>query len=268
MISFGELRRKSVEWQTDLDTVEKIYARDWLLKGVFDRPALRGHLALRGPSALASAYFPEYMRVKDIDLTRARPLDDATLERELQAASTDAAQASGLQFRLNRFKPSEVRFEFTGPLGRRSAAQPLIVARIFAVPPLVEPMTRPLIHPFGDTLDAAVRAVALSELAAERIVMFAQKPRARDLYDLWFILSRTSADSVITNCRELARTIAAARRVTLRPTLDPNHAPLLERTWDRALQEIRNRPSFGQAQADISRHLQIWLADPESNLPL
>lgn len=256
MISFGELRRKSVEWQTELGTVEKIYARDWLLKGIFDRPALRDRLVLRGPSALAGAYFPKYLRVEDIDFARDKALDDATLERELQAAAADAAKASGLQFRLYQFKSTEARIEFTGPLGRRSAAQPLLVARFVGILPRTEPYTGPLIHPFSDPFDGTIRAVSLPELAAERIVMFAQKPRSRDVYDLWFILAHIADDSEIANCRELAQSIAAEKRVLLRTSLDPAHAPLLERAWDKALKDVRNHPPFAQAQADISNYLQ------------
>src|SRR6187431_1696708 len=100
MISFGELRRKSVEWQTELSAVEKIYARDWLLKGICDRPVLRDHLVLRGHSALASAYFADFPRVDDIELARSKELDDATLAQELEAAATDATAVSSLQFRL------------------------------------------------------------------------------------------------------------------------------------------------------------------------
>lgn len=256
VISFGELRRKSVEWQSDLSAVEKIYARDWLLKGIFDRPALRDHLVLRGPSALAGAYFPNYLRVEDIDFARDKLLDDAALENELQAAAADGAKASGLQFRLSQFKSSEARVEFTGPLGRRSAAQPLIVARFGGILPRAGPFTGPLIHPFSDPFDATVRAVSLPELAAERIVMFAQKPRARDVYDLWFILAHAPAEGEMTAWRELAQSIAAEKRVSLRTSLDPAYAPMMERAWDKALKNIRSHPSFAQAQADISNYLQ------------
>lgn len=258
MISFGELRRKSVEWQTEISTVEKIYARDWLLSGIFDRPALRDHLVLRGPSALAGAYFPDYLRVEDIDFARSTALDDPTLEQELHAAASNAAQASGLQFRVSQFKTSEARVEFTGPLGRRSAAQPLIVARFLAIPPRTDPITSLLIHPFSDTLDAYVRTLSLSELTAERIVMYAQKPRARDVYDLWFILTHPRTEANPTLILELARTIAAEKRVTLRTALDPAYAPMLERAWDKALKNIRHHPPYAQTQTDITKHIQAW----------
>lgn len=259
MISFGELRKKSVEWQTEISAVEKIYARDWLLKGMFDRDALRDKLILRGASALASAYFSDYPRIEDIDFARENSLDDATLEREIENAVSDATRASGLQFRLNTFQSSEARVEFTGPLGRRSAAQPLIVARFVSTMPRSEPSTRALLHPFIDTCEATVRAVSLNELAAERIVLYSQKPRARDVYDLWFILTRGASGLDNEQTHVLAQTRAREKNLALRATLDDQYAPLLERAWENVLKEIRPRPSFAQARAEIEAQLRTLL---------
>lgn len=259
MIGFGELRKKSVEWQTEISTVEKIYALDWLLKGLFDRALLRDTLTLRGASALASAYFPTYPRLEDIDLGKDEALDAETLEREIGASVTDAARASGLQFKLSSFKPTEARVEFTGPLGRRSAAQPLLVARFVPSAPRTPPSTRPLIHPFRDECAAAVRAITLNELAAERIVSFGQKPRARDVYDLWFILTQGSAELDSAATRALAEQIALEKGRTLHTAPDEKYAPLLERAWENALKSIHPHPTFAQTRSEIESRLSTIL---------
>lgn len=259
MLGFGELRKKSVAWQREISAVEKIYALDWLLKGIYDRAALREALTLRGASALANAYFENYPRVEDAEFARAANLDDAALERELDAAAADAARASGLQFKQHTFQPTEARIEFTGPLGRRSAAQPLLVARFVSTAPRVEPTLRPLLHPFGDECSATVRALALAELAAERIVLYSQKPRARDVFDLWFILTHGAQELDAHATRDLARRIAAQKGVTLRAELDAQYAPLLERAWENALKEIQPHPSFVLAQTEIQTQIESRL---------
>jgi hypothetical protein len=43
--------------------------------------------------------------------------------------------------------------------------------------------------------------------------------------------------------------------VTLRNDLDPRYAALLERGWDTALKQIRERPSFAQARVEIEAGL-------------
>ncbi|MBI4672210.1 MAG: nucleotidyl transferase AbiEii/AbiGii toxin family protein [Chloroflexi bacterium] len=255
MISFGELRKKSVAWQVEISAVEKIYALDWLLKGIFDRAELANALTLRGASALANAYFENYPRVEDADFARAASLDDATLERALDAAVTDAARASGLQFKLHSVQPTAARIEFTGPLGRRSAAQPLIVARFVPTPTRLEPATGALLHPFGDGCETNVRAVALEELAAERIVLYSQKPRARDVFDLWFILTHGANALDVSKTRDLAQRLAAEKGVVLRAELDAQYAPLLERAWENALKGIQPHFSFAQTQQEIENRL-------------
>lgn len=266
MISFGELRKKSAAWQIEISTVEKIYARDWLLKGIFDRPLLHEKLTLRGASALATAYFApgapgawSYPRPEDVDLLRNPALDDQTLARELEHALGDAARASGLQFRLNTFQPSEARIEFTGPLGRRSAAQPLIITRFVSRPPRSGPVERPLIHPFNDSCAANVRAVSLNELASERIILYGAKPRARDVFDLWFVLTQAENALDLQETRALIRSLAAEKHLSPRMQLDPQYAPLLERAWENALKEIRPHPSFPQAQKEIETTLSAFL---------
>lgn len=264
MISFGELRKKSVEWQMEISAVEKIYARDWLLYGFFQNDVLREQLVLRGASALASAYFApnaesvwNYPRVDDIDFARDALREETALESEMENAVSDAARASGLQFRLHSFHSSEARVEFTGPLGRRSAAQPLLVARLFSLTPRSEIAERGLVHPFSDECQVAVRAISLSELAAERIVLYSQKPRARDVFDLWFILTRGADGFDLQKTRALAETLGAAKRISLRAELDSAYAPILERGWENSLKEIRPRPPFAQARSEIEKALAI-----------
>lgn len=259
MITFGELRKKSVEWQMELSAVERVYALDWLLKGVFDRPALFGALALTGAAALSKAHLPGYPPVEDLDFVVADNLDTAMLETELTQAAQDAARATGLQFRLHSIQPTEARVEFTGPLGRRSAAQPLIPLRFVKRARRLEPVARPLIHPFGDECAATVRAVALEELAAERIVLWSRTPRARDVYDLWVILTRGQDALDMAQTHALVDSMAREKRVVLRTDLDPAYAPLLERAWENALKGIRGHPAFAAARAEIEAQLPLVL---------
>lgn len=256
MIGFGELRRKSLEWQMELSAVEKIYTRDWLLRGIFRNEVLCQRLCLRGASALASAYFSEYPRVQDIDLALTTAVDAETLGRELERAVMDAAHASSLQFRMTKFKPYRAWVEYTGPLGRRSAAQPFIVTGFVSLTPRADISERALIHAFGDSCAVTVRAISLHELAAERIVSYASRPRARDVFDLWFILTRGELDP--DQVRALALKIAQEKKVTLRTETNPEYAPSLERGWENALKEFKH-PNFRQARSEIETQLASFL---------
>ncbi len=256
MISFGELRKKSMEWQCEISAVEKIYALDWLLKGIYSQAGLREELILRGASALSKAYFTDYPRVEDLDFARSGNFDDARLARELARAANDAARLSGLQFRLHSFQPSEARVEFTGPLGRRSAAQPLIVLRFITARLLDPPASRALIHPFSDDCAVTVAVMSCDELAAERIALFSRTPRARDVFDLWYILEAGAGELDWDRTCALAREMARAKGISLRAKLDPQYAPLLARAWEKALKGIRVHPTFDETIRMIESELQ------------
>lgn len=262
MIGFGELRRISLEWQTDLNVVERSYALDWLLNGIFNLAELSSQLALTGSSALSKAYWLEYPTAQAADVVSREAVNAASLEPLLTRAAQGGSDVSGVKFRLHSVSGNEARFEFAGPLGRRSAAQPLLPLRVYPASPRIEPIERQLIHPFSDQCLATVRAVSLDELAAERLVLFSQKPRARDVYDLWFILTRAGAELDAARTQELARQIAREKRVTLRTELDPLYAPLLERAWDNALKDLRPRINFNETRTRIQdRILEILAAD-------
>ncbi len=97
--------------------------------------------------------------------------------------------------------------------------------------------------------------MALTELTAERITAFPQKPRSRDVFDLWFILTQGEGKLDLQAAMGVAHTIAESKGIALRPTLDPAYAPYLERAWTNALKNIPNPPPFGQAIADIQAAL-------------
>jgi predicted nucleotidyltransferase component of viral defense system len=256
MITFGELRKKSVEWQMEISAVEKVYALDWLLKGIFEAGGREARFVLREASALALAYSASYPRVSEADLARDPALDLATLERIVQNGVLEAVRASGMHFELHQFQPTEARIEYTGPLGRRSAAQPLLVLRFAPTTPRDAVAVRELVHPFAEDFKAIIQAVSPEELAAGRLVLYAGKPRARDVFDLWFILAGGNLEPDSARMITLARTIAGEKGKTLRGELDPQYAPLLERGWDTALKEVRGRPSFEQARLEIETKLQ------------
>src|SRR5581483_11743840 len=122
--------------------------------------------------------------------------------------------------------------------------QPLIVLRFRAMQTRTEPSTRPLIHPFSDTCLATVRTVALEELAAERIILLGQSPRARDVFDLWFILKHADEMIDVKKAQEFVQELVAAKRITPRGELNPQYALLLARSWENALKEIPIHPTF------------------------
>ena len=258
MIGFGELRKRSVQWNLDLSVVERAYATDWLLKGIFDDARLARSLVLRGSAALRYAYSAEYAPAEPPEFFVIEPVQD--METVLSEASQSAARASGgLKFSPAAYARGIARVEYAGPLGRRSAAQPHVDLSFIPGQPRLAPACVPLVHPFGDACAATVYAVALEELVGERMAALAQKPRARDVFDLWFALAHAREKMDPRRARELAAVIAQDRHWTFpRPDapFEPDHRAALERAWDAALKHLPNRVPFAQVEKEIVQVLQ------------
>ncbi len=123
MIGFGELRKFSAQWQIDITAVERVYVIDWILKGLFDHATLASALVLRGGAALRYAYCATFPLADDPEFLSIQSMDDETI-RDALASALDSANASGLKLALVSYERGGGKIEYTGPLGRRSAAQP------------------------------------------------------------------------------------------------------------------------------------------------
>jgi predicted nucleotidyltransferase component of viral defense system len=254
MIGFGELRRLSAQWHVDLGVVERAYAIDWMLKGLFDQPALGEKLVLRGPSALRYAYCPDYAAIEEPELLAPATLSQDDLCAALVPA-VDAAKSGGVQYGSIECKGGSAKVGYVGPLGRRSAAQPHISLSFIAGHIRLEPARRPLLHRFGDECTATVAATAIEELAAERMSSLAVSPRVRDLYDLWFMLSRPYLEIDRQRTHVLASEIAAAKGAQIPSNgslYRPQHRPALERGWDNALRRFSGHPPFDQVERELA----------------
>lgn len=245
MIGFGELRKLSIEWRADLGEVERAYATDWLLKKLFDDVTLQSALVLRGSAALRYAHFADYPFLDAPEFWSSR-----TIEAETLIALFDVGAPP---FFLTSFSESAATVEYVGPLGRRSAAQARIALSFIAGQPRLAPVRAPLIHRFSDACPAIIAAVALEELAAERLAILGASPRVRDVFDLWFIVTHASID--FARMRVLANEIAQSKNIALpkvESIFDPAHRAVLERGWSNA----RYQPAFAQVEQDLLRALQ------------
>lgn len=251
MIGFGELRRLSVAWQVDVTAVERVYAIGWLLKGIANNAGLSDVLVLRGGAALRFAHCSEFPLADDPEYSAAGEIENALIQEMLAAA----AGSSGLKFSLASFVHGSAKVEYTGPLGRRSAAQPRISLSITRGKFRLEPERVPFLDAFGDGGSVTLSVLALDEWLGDHIVGFARTPRARDVYDLWFGLSHLSHRASLARVRQIAEDSAREKNLPLpdrQALFAPSHRAILERAWDNALREARGHPTLAQVERDLS----------------
>jgi predicted nucleotidyltransferase component of viral defense system len=264
MIGFGELRKLSLQWGVDITAVERVYVIDWILAGIFDHAMLAQALVLRGGAALRYAYCAEFSLADDPEFLLTQPMDDNAMRDALTESLNASANASGLKFSLAAFERGGGKIEYTGPLGRRSAAQPRVTLAVRNGKTRLEPSRVPLLHLFSDACATTLTAIALEEFAGEHIAALARTPRARDVFDLWFVLTKMSERVDAARARDIAQKIVQEKNVALpraEAVFAPAHRAVLERAWDNALREARARPSLAQVEKELADALKFIFAE-------
>jgi predicted nucleotidyltransferase component of viral defense system len=202
MVTEGELRRLAGAWRTDVTVVERDHVLSWVLAGLYRRAALAARLVFKGGTALRKCYFPDYRFSADLDFTLRSALPGQELRSEIEVACSSAAQAFGLGLAMVDFRTLrdiageeayQARIEYTGPLGRLGINQPRIRLDLTGYETLVlPPQDRAVHHPYSDAkpLNLSCAVYPLEEMLAEKLRAMLRRSRARDLYDVWQLMTR------------------------------------------------------------------------------
>ncbi len=202
MISAAELRRLAGAWNADFTVVERDYVLSWVLVGLYRRPVLAEGLVFKGGTALRKCYFPDYRFSAGLDFTLRTSPPAQELRAEIEVGCRTITEETGIRlvpvdFRTLRDVLGEEayqgRVEYTGPLGRLGGDQPRIRLDLTIYEKLVlPPEHRSVHHPYSDagSLDLAMPVYALDEMLAEKLRAMLRRARARDLYDVWQLLTR------------------------------------------------------------------------------
>jgi predicted nucleotidyltransferase component of viral defense system len=275
MISASELRRLAGAWNADLNVVEHDYVLSWVLAGLFRRPVLEERLVLKGGTALRKCYFPDYRFSADLDFTLGQSLSSQEFRAETEAACQTITEEIGLQlllvdFRTLRDVPGEEayqgRIEYTGPRGRLGGSQPRIKLDLTVYERLVlPPENRPVHHPYGDAgdLDVVVSTYALEEMLAEKLRAMLRRARARDLYDVWQLLSHYVETLDLKRARQALVEKARYKGFTYSGVADfvtPENRQTWERSWEPSLyRQVPVLVEYGQVMDEVEQALMGFL---------
>lgn len=209
---FKPLRKRleEVSKQTSLrlDVVQQDYILSWLLVGIFEHPALKSSLVFKGGTALKKGYFGEYRFSEDLDFSVKGKIPGDLLQSITEAcknAETQMREFAPMQLYVKKYEE-----KMPHPEGQQAfvisaqfpwQSQPLTKAMIEIScneTVLLEPISKPLIHPYGEPIDLQMNLFSLEEIILEKLRAILQhtkklhernwsRSRARDYYDLWRI---------------------------------------------------------------------------------
>ena len=239
------------------ETVLKDYSIGHLLAALAGEPTLASHLVMKGGTALRALYFADYRFSEDLDFSaeggpRGDPLEATFRSVALRAQST-----------LSETGPTQVTLERAAhhdphPHGQEDFVfrtqfpwqrQPMCTVKVEVTvdePIALPAAARPILHGDGETFAGTIRVYSLEEIVAEKLRALLQnearrgvrrwvRPRCRDVYDLWYILSNAPAGFMFAEVRRILPSKCVLRGVAFARADDFFPAPLLEivgSAWD------------------------------------
>jgi len=195
--------------------IEKDYALSYILAGIAAQPEMSESMIFKGGTALKKLFFGDYRFSEDLDFsTQDSPRGD-DLDRAVRQA---VAHSGSLLSEHGAFVLEAVRYveRDPHPFGQEAFVirvrfpwhpSPLCRVKLeisHDEPVLLNPDSLPLIHGYEESLHVNLRCYQLEEIIAEKLRCLLQtqkkliargwnRPRARDYYDLWRLLTAFGA---------------------------------------------------------------------------
>lgn len=216
--------------------LERDYLFSWILSAMAADEALGQQLVFKGGACLKKCYFGCYRFSEDLDFTKlpgalkGAALEDA-LKTACKRAETSLSRVGDVKLECSRYVEKEAHphgqeaFTIRGKMPWHSSPTTRVKIEITqGEEVLVPPQARPLLHEYGDELEGEILTYALEEIVAEKLRAILQqvangyvrgwiRPRPRDYYDLWRILTTYPSLLDTPNFVALLRQKCAAKEV-------------------------------------------------------
>lgn len=200
MISDVEIEQKAVELDVSPQNVERDYVHGWLLKHIYEHPALASQLVLKGGNGIRKGYLGGARYSKDLDFSAASAIDQRELYENLQSVLIAASASSNVHFSLDRTRvdakrltipgvqATEARIYFKGFYSEESITlrTHLDIGELERT--YLPVQSRSLLHPYSDAAQcgAQIRCHNLEEILASKLTTLLFGRKAQDLFDLIF----------------------------------------------------------------------------------
>ena len=251
MIARRELERRAGALGIGTRHVELDYVLQHLLVQIAREP---GDLVFRGGTALARIYWPDFRISEDLDFIGAGTL--AGLERQLHRAVILAADGTGLDLQLDpgRWNDDRARALVRWTTPWRTAGE-LVVDVVRHERPALPPRTGTLDLRYRDFVanGHALPVVDLTEILANKWFMLEAREEPRDLFDLWWALTRGTV-----GFEDVAH---AHQKVYRYDPMEMNidRAGRLKDRWEQRLaHQIRDLVDFDEAIGAVRERFEAW----------
>ncbi|MDP6627870.1 MAG: nucleotidyl transferase AbiEii/AbiGii toxin family protein [Methanopyri archaeon] len=239
----------------NLGNAEKDYVLSVALIGLSRLREARA-LVFKGGTCLRKAYFEGYRFSSDLDFAGEigdieglrgaihRAFDDITLEkvRFMKVKDMTMTGKQGMTLSL----------KYRSLITDRPHTNSIRLDMSFDNPPLIPPVRELITSPVEYGLEPVmIKIMPLTEMLAEKVHAIFKRPKPRDLYDMWFLLSDgTGFDRELVDRKLLALGIVFESRAF------EKRLELLGRGWGRDMRDLMvSYPSFEEVRNQTLRML-------------
>jgi predicted nucleotidyltransferase component of viral defense system len=272
-------RRSGLPWEV----LERDYLLSWLLAGIDQTPLLRESLVFKGGTALKKCFFGDYRFSEDLDFSGLPgvPTGEA-MEQAIRGATATAAgilnDHTPVTLTCERYTEKEPHpggqeaFAIRAQLPWHRQPQARVIIEVCVDERVLKPAARkPILHEYGEPLEASVSVYALEEIIAEKLRAILQhieklesrgwsRSRARDYYDLWRVLSAYNNQLDLVGFPDFLHEKCAVRNVEFTNSADFFQNKMLayvEKTWEQWLGPlVPQLPSFQTVIGELTPKIQ------------
>jgi predicted nucleotidyltransferase component of viral defense system len=249
MIGPKELERRAAALGIAVQHAELDYVLSHVVAQIARDPRA---LVFRGGTALARVYWPDFRISEDLDFVTSGSAPD--LEGQLTRATQRAAEGCGmpLDIEVGRRRDDRIRsyVRWSTPWG---SAGVLLVDVVTSETSALPVGARPLVLPYSDLDGPSIPTMDLHEILANKWLMLDDRDEPRDLFDLWWGLTRGAIRFERVADAHVAKYRYPPSHVSIQK------AGRLERPWNERLShQLARLPTFEEARSSVDRAFREW----------
>jgi len=245
MLTKEELRSYEKITGFDLWQVEKDYLQHLFLLFLYSR--VKSELVMKGGTALQKAFGLNRFSI-DLDFSSRND----NIEKVVEAVAEDISNF-GFRSRISKVEKTDVAkvmiLKIQGPLydGSERALTNLRIEVSLRKDLVLEPSVKEVVPPYADLRPYSICLMDLKEILAEKVRALLWRSRARDLYDLWFLLRKNIAlDAGLIDKKLEYYGLKFDRKLFFRKIKD------IGKIWESELKPlVATLPSFKVVEADV-----------------
>ncbi len=195
MIRPGEVQQKANAAGVRDQQIEKDYILSWILFGISNHEHLSQSIVFKGGTVLKKAYFEDYRFSEDLDFTLVQSeISDEQIflwYREVFEFIKDEANIPLDIIDDNKHEDGGINFfiSYIGPLGGQGHNKKVKVDISRSEQLVFEPKVNNIFVDYSDLNKHQLLCYPLEEILVEKMRSVMQRMQARDLYDIWYLVS-------------------------------------------------------------------------------